>query len=231
MQSAHVLIVEDDARLRASVARVLQESGLRTAQAGTGAQAVMAVGACATHDPFDVIVLDIGLPDADGRDVCQTLRANGSSSRILFLTARGQVDDELSAFAAGGDDFLAKPFHVAVLRARVHALTKRFAPLPITRSDQRVHLDSNRHALVDGDTEIRLTPTEFRIVAALIAGDGAIVRRHALTEVAWPAAVHASDQTLDQCISRIRRKLAPLAQRIELKTAHGVGYQIVIAQS
>ena len=124
MEGAAVLVVEDDSVLRGAVARGLREAGLTvtTAADGTGALAALGPGPGTT---FAAVILDIGLPDSDGRDVCQALRSRGIDVPVLFLTARDQLDDVLSGFAAGGDDHLAKPFHVSELLARLRAMLRR----------------------------------------------------------------------------------------------------------
>src|SRR3954471_15638708 len=115
-----VLVVEDDHALRDVLARALREQGFRVATAVDGRAAL----ASAVDSP-DVVVLDIGLPDSDGRDVCAAMRAQGIHAPVLFLTARDGLHDRLSGFAAGGDDYLSKPFHVSELLARLGALLKR----------------------------------------------------------------------------------------------------------
>src|SRR4051812_49514167 len=120
-----------------------------------------------TDSPPDVLILDIGLPDADGRDVCMALRANGVTCPVLFLTARSALPDRLSGFHAGGDDYLAKPFALAELLVRVAALGRR-APPPVAVAQGPVMLDPSAHAIVHGDQRVALTPTEFRLLAALV---------------------------------------------------------------
>src|SRR5213596_2489607 len=116
-----VLLVEDDADLRGVLARGLREEGFEVSAVERGADALHAAGA---RRP-DAVVLDIGLPDADGRDVCQALRAQGLQAPVLFLTARDAVTDRLAGFGAGGDDYVTKPFHFAELVARLNALLRR----------------------------------------------------------------------------------------------------------
>ena len=118
--------------------------------------------------PPDVLVLDVGLPDADGRDVCQALRARGVWSPVLFLSARDALTDRISGFHAGGDDYLTKPFALAELLVRVQALLPRRAE-PAARPEGLV-LDPAEHAVVGLDAHVSLTPTEFRLLAALAAG-------------------------------------------------------------
>ena len=119
-----VLIVEDDAELRGILVRGLAEEGFRAEAAGTGADLLRR----AVASPADALVVDIGLPDTDGRDLCQALRAQGVEAPVLFLTARDALVERLSAFRAGGDDYLTKPFAFAELVARLHALVRRSRP-------------------------------------------------------------------------------------------------------
>src|SRR3954466_12458904 len=114
-------ILEDDAGLRSVLGRALRAEGFEVRTAATGHEAVRDF----SDNPPDVLVLDIGLPDADGRDVCQALRGHGVAAPVLFLTARDSLADRLSGFPAGGDDYVAKPFAIAELLVRVHALARR----------------------------------------------------------------------------------------------------------
>ena len=124
VDGARVLLIEDDLALRELVARGLREAGLEVVTAGDGTSALRTLGA-GPRVAFDVVVLDVGLPDSDGRDVCQALRARGIDVPVLFLTARDQLHDVLSGFAAGGDDHMGKPFHVSELLARLGAMVRR----------------------------------------------------------------------------------------------------------
>src|SRR4051812_29699515 len=172
--------------------------------------------------PPDVLVLDIGLPDADGRDVCQALRAHGVDAPVLFLTARGTLTDKLAAFNAGGDDFLTKPFALAELIVRVRALLKRraeSAPPPGT-----LRLDPGRHGVSAGERTESLTPTEFRLLAALVARHGLVLRRAELVAAAWPDGAMVNANTLDAYMVRLRRKLRRLDVDERIETARGVGY-------
>jgi len=167
-------------------------------------------------------VLDIGLPDADGRDVCQALRAHGVDAPVLFLTARGNLTDKLSAFNAGGDDFLTKPFALAELIVRVRALLKRREAASAPASGLR--LDPGRHGVTAGERTEALTPTEFRLLAALLARPGTVVRRGELVAAAWPDGAVVNANTLDAYVGRLRRKLRVLQVGERIETARGVGY-------
>jgi DNA-binding response OmpR family regulator len=219
-----VLVVEDDAALRGVVARGLREAGLQVVTAGDGTSALNVVGA-GPGTRFDAVVLDIGLPDSDGRDVCQALRARGIAVPVLFLTARDQLHDVLAAFAAGGDDHLAKPFHVSELVARVRAAVRRGIPRS-TSPATRLQLDPAGHCLTGPAGRQSLTPTEYRLLAALMGSSGSVVRRRALVLAGWPHGARVAENTLDQYVARLRRKLAAAGDEArEIATVHGVGYR------
>ena len=220
MTRVRVGLCEDDADLRSVLSRALRDEGFEVREALTGHEAVEAF----TSAPPDVLVLDIGLPDADGRDVCQALRAHGVSTPVIFLTARDAVPDRLAGFNAGGDDYLTKPFALGELLARVKALLRRGGGDDVARDAASMLLDPAAHAArVDGRTE-RLTPTEFRLLAALAATPNEVVRRRALAGAGWPEGAIVHDNTLDAYIARIRRKLREIDARQAVETVRGVGY-------
>jgi two-component system, OmpR family, response regulator len=212
-------ICEDDHELRGILRGALEGDGLAVRATASGVEAVRSF----TGDPPDVLVLDIGLPDADGRDVCQALRARGVDAPVLFLTARDALTDRLSGFHAGGDDYLTKPFAVAELIVRVRALLRR-SGAPGGDPGAGLPLDPAGHAIAGPSGRVRLTPTEFRLLAALAARPGEVVRRAALMAAAWPdgAIVHAN--TLDAYLTRIRRKLRQAGVAGAIETVRGVGY-------
>jgi len=217
-------VVEDDAALRSVLARALRERDLTvtTAADGTGALAAAGPG---PGTRFDAIVLDIGLPDSDGRDVCQALRARGIDVPVLFLTARDQLHDLLSGFAAGGDEYLSKPFRVPELVVRLQALLRRGSARP-DREPSALQLDPAGHALDGPGGRTSLTPTEFRLLAALMAAPGDVVRRRKLVRAGWPDGAVVADNTLDQYVTRLRRKLAEAGDHgRSIGTVVGVGYR------
>lgn len=223
MQAIRVLVVEDDAGLRSAVVRALTGADLRADAVGDAATAMRHLERGGT----DVVVLDIGLPDADGRDLCQAMRVRGLVAPVLFLTARGHVSDVLSGYAAGGDDYLGKPFHIDELVARVTALGRRATSAGAAPAGPVVpHLDPGSHALVLGGQQVRLTPTEYRILAVLLGAGDRVVRRRELTAAAWPAGALVSQNTLDQYLTRVRRKLAAAPGAPNVVTVHGVGYRV-----
>jgi two-component system response regulator MprA len=216
-----VILLEDDAELRWLIARGLREEGFEVTTAATAAELLGRIG---DADP-DALVVDIGLPDADGRDVVQALRAQGVGAPVIFLTARDALPDRLAGFAAGGDDYLTKPFAFAELVARLRALIKRGGS-DLSVEVGGLRLDPATHDASCGGQAIDLTPTEFRILARLGAKPGDAVRRRELVHAAWPHGAIVNANTLDVYIARLRRKLATLPNAPEIATVHGVGYSL-----
>jgi two-component system response regulator MprA len=220
MTGHRVLLVEDDHGLRDVLVRGLRAEDFEVTAAVDGASALRA----ATPD-IDAVVLDIGLPDADGRDVCQALRARGIDVPVIFLTARRDVGDRLSGFAAGGDDYLAKPFAFPELVARLNALLRRQRADDSVTDELRV--DPVSHSLWCGETRVALSPTEFRLLARLLATRPGVVRRRQLKEAAWPAGAIVSDNTLDQYMSKLRKRLEDVGSQHAIRAARGIGYELV----
>jgi two-component system, OmpR family, response regulator len=216
-----VLVVEDDRELRELLVRGLREQGFDTASVRSGGEVIER----ATSAAPDALVIDIGLPDSDGRDVCQALRSRGVHSPVLFLTARDALTDRLAGFEAGGDDYVTKPFAFEELVARLRALLRR-AGIDSALEVGGLRLDPAAHAVTCGEQTVPLTPTEFRLLAALAARPGEAVRRHALINAAWPHGAIVHDNTLDTYVARLRRKLRELPGAPAISTARGVGYSI-----
>jgi two-component system, OmpR family, response regulator len=223
MTTGKVLIVEDDPELRSVLSRSLREEGFEVDTVASGGDVL----ARTEKSLPDIFVIDIGLPDADGRDVCQALRARGVQSPVLFLTASGTLTDRLSGFHAGGDDYLVKPFAFKELVVRLRALIRR-APdeEPSTDEDGRLQLDPARHSVVVEQAEVPLTPTEYRLLAAMAARPGEVVRRGELVAAGWPDGAIVHDNTLDAYVARLRRKLREVGRDGAIATAHGVGYRL-----
>jgi two-component system, OmpR family, response regulator len=215
-------ICEDDAGLRSVLTRALTDEGFDVRSVSGGRMAVQEF----TESPPDLLVLDIGLPDADGRDVCQALRAQGVDASVIFLTARGTLTDRLGGFAAGGDDYLTKPFALAELIVRVRALLKRGGSQPAPPGPGGLRLDPAGHSIRLGQRSEMLTPTEFRLVAMLVARPGSVLRRQELVSAAWPVGAIVNDNTLDAYIARLRKKLVALGAGAEIVTVRGVGYTL-----
>jgi two-component system response regulator MprA len=176
------------------------------------------------------LIIDIGLPDADGRDLCQALRTRGLQAPVLFLTALDAVTDRVLGLEAGGDDYMTKPFAFEELVARVRALLRRAGGSrpagqePLIVGELR--LDPVNHEAGCDSRAVSLSPTEFRLLAALAASPGDTVRRGELVGVAWPDGAIVHDNTLDVYVARLRRKLRELEASTGIETVIGVGYRL-----
>lgn len=216
-----VFVVEDDAQLRRLIVRGLVAEGFESEGIETGGALLQRVD----HDQPDAVVLDIGLPDADGRDVCLALRSAGVTTPVLFLTARDALPDRLSGLRAGGDDYVVKPFAIAEVAERLRALLRR-ASDGGEPARAAFRLDPSLHAATFADASVPLTPIEYALLAALLRRPDEVVRRRTLVEAAWPQGALVSDNMLDVYIARLRRKLAPFAEAPAIETMRGVGYRI-----
>ena len=219
---AKVALCEDDPAIRRVVNDAMRLAGHDVVLAHNGAEALQLFS---EDDDLAVIILDIGLPDADGRDVCQALRSAGQPAPVLFLTALGAVHERLAGFSAGADDYLPKPFDVKELIARVEALSRR-GRIVTGEAPTDLLLDPARHALVCDDREVRLTPTEFRMLAAITSRPGEVVRRRVVVAAAWPDGAAVSENTVDSYVRRIRAKLAEVESPLHLETVRGVGFAL-----
>ncbi|MEU9348672.1 response regulator transcription factor [Streptomyces sp. NPDC048278] len=214
---AFIVVCEDDAAVRDVLKRALEHDGHRVAAASTGD------GLLRQLEPVPhLVVLDLGLPDADGRDVCLALRARGVDAPVLMLTALDGMQHKVGGFEAGADDYMTKPFDIPELLVRVRALLRRTTA---TTPPRGVVLDPAKHVVIHGATSESLTPTEFRLLGRLIASQGDAVRRHALVAAGWPHGAQVSDNTLDSFVRRLRTKLGALGVADRLATVRGVGYR------
>jgi two-component system, OmpR family, response regulator len=218
---ARIGLCEDDPAIRRIVIKSMQLAGHVVVVAHNGGEAVRLLG----HDhSLSALILDIGLPDADGRDVCQAMRSNGQLAPVMFLTALGAVADKLSGFSAGADDYLPKPFDPLELVARVEVLVRRGSSL--TAADPAdLALDPARHSMSCNGREVMLTPTEFRMLAAITSRPAQVVRRRVIAAAGWPSGF-VSENSIDSYIRRIRMKLQEVGAPQQLATVRGVGYTL-----
>jgi two-component system response regulator MprA len=221
VSAPRILIVEDDAELRTVLYRGLREDGFEPEAAGSGSALLARIESAAP----DALVIDIGLPDADGRDLCQAIRARGIHTPVLFLTAREALVDRLAGFDAGGDDYLTKPFDFAELIARLQALLRRAGADGAVEA-AGLRLDPVSHSVTCGDASAALTPTEFRLLGRLLARPNEAVRRRELVRAGWPHGALVRDNTLDAYLARLRRKLHGLPGAPKIATVRGVGYRV-----
>ncbi len=231
--SAHVLVVEDDPHLAAGVMENLCAEGYEVSLAGDGEQALawLATHGCA------LIVLDVMLPGADGLSVCRRLRERGNTTPVLFLTARGDPADRVRGLEAGGDDYLAKPFHLQEFLLRVRAILRRWdwyrsasatADTAVLRfGGNEVDFRAFRARAWNGESQ-ELTEKEAMILKVLAEHSGQIVSREDLLERVWGYDVFPSTRTVDNFILRLRKRFEkdPANPRHFL-TVWGVGYRFL----
>jgi DNA-binding response OmpR family regulator len=214
-------VVEDDAGIGSSLVRTLTAQGYEVDWARTGEDALRVL-----RPTTAVLVLDLGLPDQDGLDVCRKVRARSSSPQILILTVRSDEADVVLGLDAGADDYLTKPFRLAELLARVRTCARRAS----TDNDQLevgdlvVDVDA-RIVSVDGSA-VELRPKEFDLLVALAREAGRVVRRERLLEEVWDEHWFGSTKTLDIHIWALRRKLDSPSQGSRISTVRGVGYRL-----
>jgi DNA-binding response OmpR family regulator len=217
---ARVLVVEDDEPIAEPLLRALGRDGHVVTWAPTGNEGLDA----ATAERFDLVILDLGLPDMDGIDLCRRLRRGDGDLPILVLTARSEELDTIVGLDAGADDYVTKPFRLGELLARVRAQLRRRGEDTVTAADVRV--DTAARRAWRGDQELELTPKEFDLLALLVREVGTVVPRERIMERVWDEHWFGSTKTLDVHVSWLRRKLGddPAAPRY-ISTVRGVGFR------
>jgi two-component system, OmpR family, response regulator len=219
-----ILLVEDQAKLARLLQRGLREELVSADVAATGADGVWLT---AEH-PYDVIVLDVMLPDVDGIEVCRRIRATDDRTPVLMLTALSAVPDRVAGLEAGADDYLVKPFAFDEFLARLRALARRGG---VRRSevlavgDLRLDLASRR--VHRGQTEVELTGQEFALLEAMARRTGEVLSRERLLHLAWDVAYEPRSNVVDVCIKGLRDRIDRPFDRHSLQTIRGVGYRLV----
>lgn len=214
-----VLLVEDNSEVRALVAQAIAKDGHQVTTAGSATEAMGFLA----DEVFDLLVLDLGLPDDDGLNICRRLRATGATLPILVLTAHSAISSRVAGLDAGADDFLGKPFAVAELRARVRAMLRRSALAHRTSVElEGARLDFAAKRAWAGETEVPLTGREWALLELLLSRQGRVVLRLEILEALWGADSASAAASLEVIIGRIRKKLGPRLVR----TIRGEGYAI-----
>jgi two-component system OmpR family response regulator len=219
-----ILVIEDDSRVAAHVCRSLADAGHTTCHCADGREGLLHAAA----ESFDVIVLDRMLPRVDGLKLLRTLRATGDATPVLILSALGDVDERVAGLRAGGDDYLAKPFAMSELLARIEVLARR---APAAAGNSRLSLgdvtiDLLGRTVRRGTQRIELTAREFRILEYLVRNAGRVVTRSMLLEHVWDYNFDPQTNIIDQHVSRLRQKVDRDFPVPLIETVRGVGYVI-----
>ncbi len=216
-----LLLVEDNPRLESLLSAFLSQRGF----AVDGAGSLKSARDYLDSINYDAIILDLGLPDGDGRDLLRDLRSRGKNTPVLILTARDAIEDRVSGLNLGADDYLLKPFHNDELEARLRAILRR----PSDVLSQRIQLgglsfDMGERAAYFADQRLELGRRELDVLEILLRRAGKIISRNALADAVHNADEPVTENALEVCIHRLRKKLAPLSCGCEIQTIRGVGY-------
>lgn len=226
LSTIHVLMVEDDERIRSSVKMALESEGFTVAESETGESALDTFVAAPPH----VVLIDIMLPGIDGFEVCRRIRAN-SDVPIIMVTARSRTEDVIVGLEAGADDYMTKPFDTAELCARIRALLRRAAPQVGAKTANHVvgelEIRPDEGRVLRGGTEIRLTKTEFKLLCELAASRDKVFSRELLLDRVWGYGYFGDGRLVDVHIRRLRTKIEPdpAAPRYVV-TVRGLGYRL-----
>jgi two-component system, OmpR family, response regulator len=219
-----ILVIEDDDSTRDYVVKGLREAGFVVDSSAHGNEGLF----MATSGPFDAIVLDRSLPGLDGLSVLKALRATGADTPVIILSAIAQADERVKGLRAGGDDYLAKPFSLAELHARIDNLSARRAgrtvETKLTCGDLSMDLLTRR--VERGGKAIELLPREFQLLEHLMRNAGRVVTRTMLLEHVWDYRFDPHTSLIDTHISRLRKKIDEGYSPLLLHTVRGVGYRL-----
>jgi two-component system response regulator MprA len=220
-----LLVVDDDRALREVLRRVLGLAGYEVRLADSGAAALSEVAGSAP----DAVVLDIGLPDIDGLDVCRLLRREGNRVPVLMLTARDAVSDRIDGLDAGADDYLVKPFDVDELQARLRALLRRAGGSEIAGAELtfgELTLDPDRHGVSVSDKFVELTRTEYQLLELLMLNPRRVLPHSLIYDRVWGYDFGPTSNALRVYVGYLRRKLEEAGSRSLIHTVRGVGYAL-----
>jgi DNA-binding response OmpR family regulator len=224
MQGKRILVVEDEAKIAEIVRAYLEKDGFTVTVAETGEAAVSRL-----KEGFDLIILDLMLPDMDGEDICRTIR-NDLDVPIIMLTAKSDEEDRITGLGIGADDYVVKPFSPRELVARVKALLRRVKGTKAVRSFNKGDLviDSSRFELRKNGTSIVLTPTEFKLIQCISGHPEQVFTRLQLVNVILGYDFDGYDRTIDAHIKNIRQKIEDNQRNPSyIKTVYGVGYRFI----
>jgi two-component system OmpR family response regulator len=224
-----LLVVDDEPFLRDAVATSLRFLGFEVTTAAGAADALR----LARGRPFDLVILDVLLPDGDGFDIVRRLRRDGLTVPVIFLTARDTQDDKVTGLMLGGDDYMTKPFGLAELAARIRTVLRRtrpggFAAGLLTFAD--VELDQDTYEVRRGGHLIELSPTEFRLLRYLMLNPGRVLTRAQLLDHVWDYDFRGSSTVVSTYVAYLRRKLAQYGPDL-IHTQRAIGYSLRLARA
>jgi two-component system OmpR family response regulator len=224
VDTSKVLVVEDEENVRYVIASALRLSGFAVTELDSGADALRAV--MAADAPWDLVVLDVLLPDIDGFTVCERLRASAVDVPIVFLTARDAAEDRIRGLTIGGDDYLTKPFSVEELVVRVKLILRRRgkALRSQTLGIADILLDDDAHIVRRANVVVPMSPTEYRLLRYLLQNEGHALNRSQIIDRVWDYDFDGESTVVESFVSSLRRKLDPDGELIH--TVRGIGYRI-----
>jgi two-component system response regulator MprA len=219
-----ILVVDDDRSVRDALRRALTLGGYEVESAEDGRQALQRL----TAGSPDAVVLDVGMPEIDGLEVCRRVRSSGDRVPILMLTARDAISDRIDGLDAGADDYLVKPFDLGELKARIRALLRRTtgAADPDSLSFAELSLDAGRHGVSVGDNFVELTRTEYQLLELLMINPRRVLTHSVIYERVWGYDFGPASNALRVYIGYLRRKLQQAGARDLIHTVRGVGYSL-----
>ncbi|MDF1562317.1 MAG: response regulator transcription factor [Deltaproteobacteria bacterium] len=222
-KKVRLLLIEDDPSISLGLRVNLQAEGYEVEIAADGR-----AGLAAARKGFDLILLDVMMPEINGFEVLQVLRSEGVMTPTIVLTALSSEEDKVTGLDLGAEDYVTKPFSLAELLARVRSVLRRAAPAPAERwAFGEVKLDPRDRSVTLAGEPVELTRTEFDLLATLLAADGAVVSRQGLIDEVWGAGHKVTPRTVDNFIAQLRAKLeADAANPEHLLTVRGVGYRL-----
>ena len=231
--SHRILVVDDDPHIRDVICFALEREGLVPSVARDGIEGLT----CCKNQAPDLIILDVGMPEMDGLEVCRQIRKT-SDVPILFLSARDEEIDRILGLEIGGDDYVTKPFSPRELVARVKTVLKRLRPIRSNQQDEPKHLSHGRltlntsgHQADFAGVPLQLTAIEFAILKGFLSRPSFVFTREQIMNVAYATNVHVADRTIDSHIRNIRAKVAEAGSNNVIETVHGVGFRLGLCET
>jgi len=223
MQPLRLLLVEDEERLAGNLRQGLSEEGIALDWVKSAEEAELIL----TRHAYDLMVLDVGLPGKSGVEFLRERRETGDSTPVLFLTARGSVDDRVTGLESGGDDYLVKPFAFAELLARIHALSRRrlTVPSPLLKVAD-LEFDTVKRRARRAGKPLALSPKEAMLLEVLMRHAGEVVTRDMIAETVWDSGYNVFTNLIEVFVNRLRQKIDADPKNSLISTVRGVGYSM-----